>query len=56
MPVGDVDGMARRALELLCNEQRMSDARRAAVERSKQYSAEMVVPLYEQLYERVIAQ
>ena len=56
MPVGDVDGMARRALELLCNEQRMSDARRAAVERSKQFSAELVVPLYEQLYERVIAQ
>jgi N-acetyl-alpha-D-glucosaminyl L-malate synthase BshA len=50
--VGDVDGIVRAALELL-EPARWREARRAAIARAGDFSAERVVPLYERLYERV---
>jgi L-malate glycosyltransferase len=54
-PVGDVDAMAARAIEILKDEAdwaRLSAAARArAVER---FGVDRVVPLYEQFYERVL--
>lgn len=54
LPVGDVDGMASAALEILGDERRaaaMSDAgRRAAVER---FDVRIVVPRYVELYREV---
>ena len=57
LPVGDVPGMARRAIELLSDERRRvamgESARRIAVEK---YEASRVVPLYEEFYARMIGQ
>ncbi len=55
LPVGDYEGMADAALEILGDEElwtRMGAAgRRLAMEK---YSPELVIPLYESLYERVL--
>jgi N-acetyl-alpha-D-glucosaminyl L-malate synthase BshA len=55
VPVGDVEGMARRAIEVLSDTKlhsRMSAAaRQTAVER---YEASRVIPLYEKFYEKVL--
>jgi len=54
MPVGDAEGMARRAIEVLSDPARhkaMSEAsRRLAIER---YDVERIIPLYEDFYGRV---
>jgi N-acetyl-alpha-D-glucosaminyl L-malate synthase BshA len=54
LPVGDVEGMARRSIEVLSDPQRHSElresARRAAVER---YNVDTIIPLYEEFYGRV---
>jgi len=55
VPVGDVEGMARAAVELLQPE-RWKAARSAAVRRAQDFSADRVVPRYEALYARVLAQ
>jgi len=56
LPVGDVDGMAQRALEILSDhdlQERMGRAgRQAALER---FDVSRVVPVYREMYERVIA-
>ena len=55
VPVGDVEGMARRAIEVLTDtklQARMgAAARQTAVER---YEASRVIPLYEKFYEKVL--
>ena len=55
LPVGDYEGMADAALEILGDEElwtRMGAAgRRLAMEK---YAPELVIPLYESLYERVL--
>lgn len=56
MPVGDVDGMAARAIEILSDDnlhKRMGAAGRAtAIEK---FDVKNVVPVYRELYERAIA-
>ncbi|HUP47573.1 MAG TPA: N-acetyl-alpha-D-glucosaminyl L-malate synthase BshA [Thermoanaerobaculia bacterium] len=56
LPVGDVDRMAARAVELLSDEPRRREmgrrAREAAIER---FDVARIVPQYRQLYERVLA-
>jgi len=57
LPVGDVEGMARRSTEILSDERlhaaMAKEARRVAVER---YEASRVVPMYEEHYARVTGQ
>ena len=57
LPVGDVEGMARRSIEILSDSKRyaaMSEAaRRDAIER---FDAQRVIPLYEDFYGRVLGQ
>jgi N-acetyl-alpha-D-glucosaminyl L-malate synthase BshA len=55
VPVGDVDAMAQAALRLL-EAERWADARAAAVERARGFSASEVVPRYEALYAKVLGQ
>jgi N-acetyl-alpha-D-glucosaminyl L-malate synthase BshA len=56
LPVGEVDGMAARAIEILSNDEKRRQMGRAgratAVER---FDENKIVPVYRQLYERVIA-
>lgn len=56
LPVGDVDGMAAAAVELLTDRdlwRRMSEAARARA--MEKFAAERVVPLYESYYEEVLS-
>jgi N-acetyl-alpha-D-glucosaminyl L-malate synthase BshA len=56
LPVGDTDGMAARAIEILSDRQRHrtmgAAARRIAIER---FDENRIVPRYREVYERVIA-
>ena len=54
-PVGEISTMARLALSLLSDEQRLADMRQAAIARARaRFSADAIVRRYEQLYEQVL--
>ena len=55
-PVGAVDTMASAALQILCDPARGSAAREASIRRAQEFTADRVVPQYEQLYQRVLGQ
>jgi N-acetyl-alpha-D-glucosaminyl L-malate synthase BshA len=50
-PPGSVEAMARRAVELLRDPGRHRTMAEAAVKRAQDFSAERIVPLYEQVYD-----
>jgi len=54
-PVGSVEAMGRRAVELLRDPQRHAAMRAAAIAKAQEFSAERVVPQYEALYQEVMA-
>ncbi len=49
----DLDGFAARALELLTDDDRWRTLRQGALARAKEFSADKIVPRYEELYARV---
>ena len=53
-PVGSVEAMGRRAIELLRDPSRHEAMREAALAKAREFSADRIVPLYEALYEEVI--
>jgi N-acetyl-alpha-D-glucosaminyl L-malate synthase BshA len=56
-PVGDVDGMAAAAVELLSDEARLEQMRDAARKTAqKHFCASQIIPHYERYYEQVLAQ
>ncbi len=55
MPLGDLEGMAQKALELLTDDALYVSMSRACVERARQFDTDHIVPMYEDLYRRVIA-
>lgn len=57
LPVGDVEGMARAALELLADPARHAAFRQAARRRAvERFDAALVVPQYEAFYQEIVAQ
>jgi hypothetical protein len=46
--------MASAALQLLCDPERARAARQASIARAAQFTADQVVPQYEELYRRVL--
>ncbi len=54
IPPDRVDEMAEAAVELLGDEARLQEMRRGAVARAQVFSADRIVPLYEQLYRRLV--
>jgi N-acetyl-alpha-D-glucosaminyl L-malate synthase BshA len=50
-PVGSVEAMGRRAVELLRDPARHTAMREAAIAKARSYSADAVVPMYEALYQ-----
>jgi N-acetyl-alpha-D-glucosaminyl L-malate synthase BshA len=54
-PVGSVEAMGRRAVELLRDPAAYRAMRQAAIDQAADFSADRIVPLYEQLYTQVIA-
>jgi L-malate glycosyltransferase len=53
-PVGAVEAMGRRAVELLRDPPRYAAMREAAIAKAREFSADRIVPMYEQLYQEVL--
>jgi L-malate glycosyltransferase len=53
-PVGSVEAMGRRAVELLRDQGRHQSMRSAALAKAAEFSADRVVPMYEALYRDVL--
>jgi poly(glycerol-phosphate) alpha-glucosyltransferase len=53
-PVGSVEAMGRRAVELLRDPGRYAAMREAAVRKAQTFSADRIVPMYEALYEETV--
>jgi L-malate glycosyltransferase len=54
VPPDDLDEMAQRAIALLSVRDRWSEMREAAIERSRVFAADKVVPRYEAMYEQIV--
>jgi N-acetyl-alpha-D-glucosaminyl L-malate synthase BshA len=54
-PVGSVEAMGRRAVELLREPERHAAMRAAAIAKAEQFSADRIVPMYEDFYLEVLA-
>ncbi|GBD07509.1 N-acetyl-alpha-D-glucosaminyl L-malate synthase [bacterium HR21] len=54
--IGDIDRMARYCLELLSNPKKHQLFRERARQRALEFDTELIVPLYERLYQRVLEQ
>ncbi|MCX7983399.1 MAG: N-acetyl-alpha-D-glucosaminyl L-malate synthase BshA [Bacteroidetes bacterium] len=54
--IGDIDRMARYAIELLTNPSKHKTFASAARQRALHFDAERIVPLYEQFYEKILSQ
>ena len=52
-PVGSVEAMGRRAVDLLRDDARFGAMRAAAIARAGEFSADRIVPMYEALYAEV---
>jgi L-malate glycosyltransferase len=53
-PVGSVEAMGRRAVELLRDEARHATMRSAAIAKAREFSADRIVPMYEALYDEAV--
>lgn len=53
--IGDIDRMAKYAIELLSNEKKYSIFSKNARERAKDFEEEKIVPIYESFYEKVLS-
>ena len=53
-PVGSVEAMGRRAVELLRDPERHAAMRAGAIAKAEQFSADRVVPMYEAYYREVL--
>ena len=53
--VGDVEDMANNAIKLLSDEKLLSKFKANAYEQAKKFDINNVLPLYEKLYQKVIA-
>jgi N-acetyl-alpha-D-glucosaminyl L-malate synthase BshA len=54
-PVGSVEAMGRRAVELLRDPERQAAMRAAAIAKAQDFSADRIVPMYEAFYQEVLA-
>lgn len=54
LPVGDVKGMAEKAMQLLKNEEMLRTFRSNALQRAREFDLHNILPLYESFYERVV--
>ena len=53
-PVGSVEAMGRRAVELLRDPERHAAMRAAAIAKAEQFSSDQIVPMYEAIYQEVL--
>ncbi len=53
--VGDTDDMAKHAIEMLKDEDKLKQFKENAIAHARTFSRQRIIPLYEQLYESVVA-
>lgn len=53
-PLGDIDDMTKNALVILKDDATLKSFKKAAITNSKRFSIEKIVPLYEELYLKVV--
>lgn len=53
--IGDIDRMAKYAIELLSNEKKYSIFSKNARERAKEFEESKIVPIYEAFYEKILS-
>ena len=54
--VGDVDDMAKHAIEILKDDATLKQFKQAALAQAKRFEKKDIIPMYERLYERVLAE
>ncbi|MBX7227536.1 MAG: N-acetyl-alpha-D-glucosaminyl L-malate synthase BshA [Chitinophagales bacterium] len=54
LPVGDVKGMAKRAIELLSDSGMLSDFRENAYQQARKFSLQKILPQYERFYRKIL--
>jgi L-malate glycosyltransferase len=54
-PVGDIDQMVDRTLEILSSEENLLKFKRQALQRAKEFDIKEILPIYERMYEKVLA-
>jgi N-acetyl-alpha-D-glucosaminyl L-malate synthase BshA len=54
-PVGSVEAMGRRAVDVLRDAERLAEMRAAGIARAQEFSADRIVPMYEALYQEVLS-
>lgn len=54
LDVGDVDGMAQRAIHILEDDDRLNDFKNNAFAKAEQFDIKLIIPQYENLYESVL--
>jgi hypothetical protein len=54
IPVGDVEGMAQYAVEILGNDDVLKKFKANALEQARRFDIEAILPCYEAYYQRVI--
>jgi glycosyltransferase involved in cell wall biosynthesis len=52
--VGDTESMAKYALELLSDEDKLNTFKKNALEQAQKFRIDLIVPMYEQLYESLV--
>ncbi len=52
--VGDVDDMAKNAIHILEDDERLAKFKHGALEQAKKFDIKHILPMYERMYERVV--
>jgi len=52
--VGDVEDMAKNAIRILKNDTVLREFKHCALERSKEFTFDKIIPIYEKLYEEIV--
>jgi L-malate glycosyltransferase len=53
--VGDVDDMAKNAIHIIEDDKRLAQFKQQALARAREFDIDKIMPVYEQLYKRVLA-
>jgi N-acetyl-alpha-D-glucosaminyl L-malate synthase BshA len=56
LPVGDVDGMAEKCIEILNDEKKLLKFKSNALSRAKEFDIKNILPKYEDFYKKIIAE
>lgn len=53
--IGDIESMAEHALHILCDDNTLSTFKKAAIQHARNFSKQRIIPMYEELYNNVVA-